>query len=108
MAYAIGVLLEHNLRGVYHVTNRGACSWYQFALKILELAHIEGTKVRPVSSDICNRPAKRPAYSILNRSKFEKETGLTLRFWEDALAELFEAIRQGFDPPIKKIFLTVP
>ena len=104
LAYAIGVLLEHNLRGVYHVTNRGACSWYQFALKILELAHIEGTKVRPVSSDICNRPAKRPAYSILNRCKFEKETGLTLRFWEDALAELFEAIRQGLGPPSKKYF----
>lgn len=87
LAYAIGVLLEHNLKGVYHVTNRGICSWYQFALKILELGHIEGTKVTPVSSDIYNRPAKRPAFSALNCSKFEKETGLTLRPWEDALRE---------------------
>jgi len=97
LAYAIERLIDcslqanslHNLKGVYHVTNRGTCSWYEFALKILELGHIEGTKVTPVSSDIYNRPAKRPAYSALNCSKFEKETGLTLRPWEEALAEYF-------------------
>jgi dTDP-4-dehydrorhamnose reductase len=77
----------HNLNGVYHVTNRGTCSWYQFALKILELARIEDVKVNPISSKTYNRPAKRPAYSALNCSKFEKETGLTLQPWEDALAE---------------------
>ncbi|MFH2011532.1 MAG: dTDP-4-dehydrorhamnose reductase [Pseudomonadota bacterium] len=90
LAYAIGVMLELNLKGVYNITNRGTCSWYQFALKILELAHIESIKVTPVSSEIYNSPAKRPAYSVLNCSKFEKETGFTLRPWEYALAEYFE------------------
>jgi dTDP-4-dehydrorhamnose reductase len=89
LAYAIGVLLEHNLKGVYHVTNRGTCSWYEFALKILESARIEDVKVNPISSKTYNRPAERPAYSALNCSKFEKETGFTLRPWEDALAEYF-------------------
>ncbi len=89
LAYAIDVLLKHNLKGVYHITNRGTCSWYQFALKILELAHMEDVKVMPVGSDAYTRPAKRPAYSALNCSKFERETGLTLRPWKDALAEYF-------------------
>jgi len=97
LAHAIGILLEHNLKGVYHVTNRGTCSWYQFALKMLELARIEDVKVNPISSshlDGYNRPAERPAYSALNCSKFEKETGLTLRPWEDALAEYFESFER--------------
>ena len=95
LAYAIERLIDcslqanslHNLKGVYHITNRGTCSWYQFALKILESARIEDVKVNPISSKTYNRPAKRPAYSALNCSKFEKETGLTLQPWEDALAE---------------------
>lgn len=94
LAYAIGVLLEHNLKGVYHVTNRGTCSWYEFALKILESARIEDVKVNPISSKTYNRPAERPAYSALNCSKFEKETGFTLRPWEDALAEYLESFKK--------------
>ena len=99
LAYAIERLIDcslqanslHTLKGVYHVTNRGTCSWYQFAVKILESARIEDVKVNPISSKIYNRPAKRPAYSALNCSKFEKETGFTLRPWENALAEYFES-----------------
>ena len=102
LAHAIERLIDcslqanslHNLKGVYHVTNRGTCSWYQFALKMLELARIEDVKVNPISSKIYNRPAERPAYSALNCSKFEKETGLTLRPWEDALAEYFESFER--------------
>ena len=105
LAHAIERLIDcslqanslHNLKGVYHVTNRGTCSWYQFALKMLELARIEDVKVNPISSshlDGYNRPAERPAYSALNCSKFEKETGLTLRPWEDALAEYFESFER--------------
>ena len=97
LAYAIGVLLEHNLKGVYHVTSRGTCSWYEFALKILESARIEDVKVNPISSKTYNRPAERPAYSALNCSKFEKETGLTLRQWEDALAEYLEEYLESFE-----------
>jgi len=105
LAHAIERLIDcslqanslHNLKGVYHVTNRGTCSWYQFALKMLELARVEDVKVTPISSshlDGYNRPAERPAYSALNCSKFEKETGLTLRPWEDALAEYFESFER--------------
>jgi len=97
LAYAIERLIDcslqanslPNLNGVYHVTNGGICSWYQFALKILESARIEDVKVNPISSKTYNRPAERPAYSALNCSKFEKETGLLLRPWENALTEYF-------------------
>ncbi|MFH1624608.1 MAG: dTDP-4-dehydrorhamnose reductase [Pseudomonadota bacterium] len=89
LAYAIDTLLEHDLTGVYHVTNSGMCSWYEFATTILKLASIQNVKVEPVNSDTYTRPAKRPAFSALNCSKFEKETGYTMRTWDAALAEYF-------------------
>ncbi|MDY7031683.1 MAG: dTDP-4-dehydrorhamnose reductase [Thermodesulfobacteriota bacterium] len=87
LACAIDTLLVHNPEGVYHITNGGACSWYEFAVEILKLAHMNTVKVKPVGSDVYVRPAKRPAYSVLDCSKFEKETGLFLRPWKDALKE---------------------
>ena len=87
LACAIDTLLAHNPKGVYHITNSGACSWYEFAVEILKLAHMDTVKVKPVGSDVYVRPAKRPAYSVLDCSKFEKETGFCLRPWKDALKE---------------------
>lgn len=89
LANAIGVLLAHNPKGIYHITNKGTCSWYQFAVEILKLAHMENVKVRPVSSEVYTRPAGRPAFSALDCSKFEEKTGLVLQPWKDALAEYF-------------------
>lgn len=72
--------------GIYHVSNLGSTSWYGYAKEILRLAGSR-TEVIPISSEELNRPAKRPAMSILDNSKFCGFTGYKLRNWKDALKE---------------------
>lgn len=70
--------------GIYHVTNSGAVSWFTYAKEILRLANIK-TRVFPISSKELDRPAKRPAMSILNNSKFIEFTSYRMRNWKGAL-----------------------
>ncbi|OGW85332.1 MAG: dTDP-4-dehydrorhamnose reductase [Omnitrophica bacterium RIFCSPLOWO2_01_FULL_45_10] len=72
--------------GVYHVTNDGSVSWYEYAKEILKLSGSK-TKVIPISSEELNRPAKRPAMSVLDNSKFKKFCDYRMRSWKDALRE---------------------
>lgn len=86
LSRAIEALLRVSPRGIFHVVNRGHCTWYQFACRVLELTGSK-TKVVPISSDQLNRPAKRPGFSVLNCVKFTEVTGMQLKTWEEALTE---------------------
>jgi len=83
----IGLLGTGKAWGVYHVSNKGAVSWFDYAKKILELARIKDVAVVPIKSDELGRAAKRPAFSVLDNTKFEKKTGFKMRTWQEALAE---------------------
>jgi dTDP-4-dehydrorhamnose reductase len=72
--------------GVYHVSNSGAVSWFNYAREILKLAG-SGTKVIPISSKELARPANRPAMSVLDNTKFVKLTGYKMRSWQKALKD---------------------
>jgi dTDP-4-dehydrorhamnose reductase len=72
--------------GVYHVSNSGSVSWFDYAKEILRLAGSQ-TEVDPISSRELARPAKRPAMSVLDNSKFIKFTGHKMRDWREALKE---------------------
>lgn len=72
--------------GIYHLSNSGQCSWYEFAQAILELSEIKAV-IEPVDSDYIMRAAKRPAFSVLNKSRFEKFTGKKLCPWKEALSQ---------------------
>jgi len=72
--------------GIYHVSNSGSVSWYKYAKEILKIAR-SGARVLPISSEELSRPARRPAMSILDNSKFVKFTGYRMRSWKDALKE---------------------
>lgn len=87
LAAAVRVLVEGNHTGVFHVTNRGKCSWYEFAMKILEYAGITDVEVEPIKSDKLTRKALRPQYSVLSCRKFLDVTQKTLRFWQIALKD---------------------
>jgi len=81
--------LNHHLPvpyGTYHVSNSGATPWYEYAKAIVMLAKAK-TIIIPISSDELSRPARRPAMSVLDNSKFIKFTGHRMRRWEDALRE---------------------
>lgn len=78
-------LMETDKYGIYHATNSGICSWYEFAVEIFKQAGMN-VKVNPLTTDQFPRPAARPKYSVLSKKKIE-EQGLTpLRGWKEALA----------------------
>jgi len=83
-------LLSSRSYGIYHVTNSGSCSWYEFAKEILKLAGIKGIKVKPITSKELNRPAPRPQFSVLKSSSSRPGAGNTMRPWKEALKEYLE------------------
>jgi dTDP-4-dehydrorhamnose reductase len=90
LAGAVQLLIEGGQEGLFHLTNRGRCSWYEFACKILEYAGRTGVVVRPIKSEGLSRPAIRPAWSVLSSRKFSKATSKTMRFWQIALQDYLE------------------
>jgi len=87
LAGAIMVLLEGGHTGLFHVTNRGICSWYEFACKIIQYKGLSDVTVTPIKSDQLPRPAVRPPYSVLNCHKFMDATGKVMPFWHLSLQE---------------------
>jgi len=77
-------------RGVYHVSNTCPVTWFDYAKEILSFADIKGVQVMPITSAELARPAKRPEYSVLDVSKFEKLTNTKLRSWKEALKEYID------------------
>jgi len=91
LAAAVDLLIKQNAKGIFHITNRGSCSWYQFAVKILQKAGIQDIDVIPIKSDQLQRPAKRPAYSVLSMHKFIQTTGKTMQPWQLGLQDYLES-----------------
>lgn len=84
VARAIKVITEAKLFGDYHVASRGVASWYEVAEEVLRLINLEAA-LEPTSSAVLGRSAARPTYSALDTSKFERDTGITLGPWREAL-----------------------
>jgi dTDP-4-dehydrorhamnose reductase len=91
LAAAVDLLITQNAKGIFHITNRGSCSWYQFAVKILQEAGIHDIDVTPIKSDQLQRPAKRPAYSVLSMEKFIQTTGKIMQPWQLALQDYLKS-----------------
>ena len=70
--------------GIYHYSNEGVCSWYDFTVKILQLAGID-CHVRPIETKDYPTKAVRPPYSVLNKNKIKEIYGLDIPYWEDSL-----------------------
>lgn len=70
--------------GIYHYTNEGVCSWYDFAKAIHEIYGIQ-CNVHPIATEEYPTPAKRPPYSVLNKSKIKRIFELEIPYWRDSL-----------------------
>ncbi len=89
---AIRELLDRQAQGVYHITNSGSCSWYEFAKAIFELADLP-VEVRPTTTEAFGAGVPRPCYSVLENHRL-KEIGIPpLRPWKEALQAYLEAKR---------------
>ena len=71
--------------GIYHYSNEGVCSWYDFTKTIAELAGNTDCDIRPCHSDEFPSPVKRPAYSVLDKTKVKETFGLNVPYWTDSL-----------------------
>jgi dTDP-4-dehydrorhamnose reductase len=89
LARAIRDLVQKDARGIVHVSNEGACSWYDFAKEILAGAGRQSVSVKPISTDQSARPARRPNYSVLSPSSLHA-CGIHMRPWQQALQSYLE------------------
>jgi dTDP-4-dehydrorhamnose reductase len=83
LAHAIRQLCDKGARGIVHATNRGACTWFEFAREIVADSGLT-TVVRPTTSDRFLRPAERPKYSVLSPRSLDRH-GIALPTWQNAL-----------------------
>ena len=88
LAVAIMAIVEKGIQpGVYHFTNEGVASWYDFTKAIHRLAGITTCHVRPLHTEEYPTPANRPHYSILDKTKIKETYGIEIPYWEESLAE---------------------
>lgn len=71
--------------GIYHFSNDGVCSWYDFTKVIAELAGHTACDIQPCHSNEFPSPVKRPAYSVLDKTKIKQTFGLKIPYWTDSL-----------------------
>ena len=89
LARKVRRLVETGAYGLYHITNNGACSWYEFAAAIFELSGLT-PRLEPTTSAAFGARANRPAYSVLDNAKLRSLGMDDLRDWRDALAEYLD------------------
>jgi dTDP-4-dehydrorhamnose reductase len=87
LSEAILALIEASAVGIYHFANHGEVTWFDFAREILDLSGHGDVEVAPIDSAALRRPARRPAYSVLDTSRYEKVTAHPVRHYRDALVE---------------------
>lgn len=78
---------------LYHYSNEGVCSWYDFAKAIFELSE-SSCKVNAIETKDYPTPAKRPHYSVLNKIKIKSQLGISIPYWKDSLLECLTIIEK--------------
>ena len=81
--------------GVYHFSNEGVCSWYDFTLAIHRLAGITTCKVSPLHTDEFPAKAPRPHYSVLDKTKIKKTFDIEIPHWMDSLGACIKKLNVG-------------
>ena len=88
LARAIMAAVEHGVvAGIYHYSDEGVASWYDFTKAIHRLAGITDCQVNPIHTSEYPTPAKRPAYSVLDKTKIKQTYGIRIPHWEESLAK---------------------
>jgi dTDP-4-dehydrorhamnose reductase len=85
-------MIETEKYGVYHATNSGICSWYEFAVEIFKQAGMDQVKVNPLTTEQYPTPAERPKYSVLSKKKLEEQGFTPLRDWKEALSAYLQEL----------------
>ena len=96
LAVAIMTAVEKGIvPGIYHFSNEGVTSWYDFTKAIHRLAGIASCHVRPLHTEEYPTPAARPAYSVLDKTKIKNTLGIEIPYWEESLAECIAELQKN-------------
>ena len=94
LAVAIFTAIEKGVNpGVYHFSNEGVCSWYDFTKAIHRIAGITTCNVKPLHTSEYPTPATRPAYSVLDKTKIKETYGIEIPYWENSLEECIKRMK---------------
>ena len=80
--------------GIYHFSNEGVCSWYDFTKMIQEYSGQTACDVQPCHSNEFPSPVTRPAYSVLDKTKIKQTFGVEVPYWTDSLRKCIKNIKQ--------------
>lgn len=98
LAQAITTILERESwrgnTGIYNYSNEGVCSWYDFAMTIRKMAGHESCHITPCHSSEYPSVVKRPAYSVLDKTKFKHTFHLTIPYWAESLLKCINNIKE--------------
>jgi dTDP-4-dehydrorhamnose reductase len=98
LAKAIVTILENDMtdgkEGLYHYSNEGVCSWYDFAKEIARQSGHSDCDIQPCHSNEYPSPVVRPSYSVLDKTKFKQTFGIRVPYWTDSLAVCLHNIKQ--------------
>jgi len=86
LALPVSAIIEKGLTGIYHISNSGSCTWYDFAKAIFFTLRMD-IDVSPISSADLGRKAERPSYSVFDLTKLSRDTGIAMRNWQEALTD---------------------
>ena len=93
LAVAIFAAINQGVKpGIYHFSNEGVISWYDFTKAIHRIAGIKGCHVRPLHTEEYPTPAARPHYSVLDKTKIKQTYGIEVPYWEESLEECIEQL----------------
>lgn len=99
LAEAIVTIIEKRLfegnEGIYHYSNEGVCSWYDFTKKIADIAGNQNCDIQPCHSDEFPSKVVRPAYSVLDKAKFKKTFGIKVPYWTDSLLNCIKKLKEN-------------
>jgi dTDP-4-dehydrorhamnose reductase len=82
---------KESVHSIYHFSNEGAISWYDFAKTIMQIANLN-CKILPIESKDYPVKTKRPFYSVLNKTRIKNELGIQIPYWRDSLIKCVEEI----------------
>lgn len=93
LAQAIFAIINKGIvRGIYHFSNEGVCSWYDFTVAIHRLAGITSCKVNPLHTAEYPAKANRPPYSVLDKTKIKTTFGIDIPHWEESLKRCIDTL----------------
>lgn len=97
LAYAIFDIIENGkakgCNGIYHFSNEGVCSWYDFAKTIAQMGGNRTCRILPCHSDEFPSKVKRPSYSVLDKTRYKTVFDMEVPYWKDSLKKCIDTIK---------------